>query len=55
MTRGAQREREKKRAEKRNEKHQKKGAGGNANERRERDAQIMKEKQAKSDAKKGDS
>lgn len=47
MTRGAQREREKVRAQKRNEKHKEKGAAGNANERRERDAEIMRQKQMK--------
>ena len=52
MTRGAQRERERARAEARNKKHEKKGATGNAQERRERDAELMRAKQAKADAKK---
>lgn len=47
MTRGAQRERERQRAQQRNEKHQKKGADGSAQDRRERDAEIMRQKQLK--------
>lgn len=47
MTRGAQRERERSRAQAREKKHEKKGVQGNATERRERDAQAVREKAAR--------
>lgn len=52
MTRGAQRDRERERAQARNKKHQVKGATGNAAERKERDAEVMRQKQAAADARK---
>jgi len=45
MTRGAQRERERLRAESKNAKHKPKGAEGDPNMRKERDAEIMRTKQ----------
>jgi hypothetical protein len=50
MTRGAQRERERARAESRDKKHTTKEAAGSATERRERDAQAVREKAARAAA-----
>lgn len=54
MTRGPQRERERERSQKKNEKKKDKGVkdSGNAKNRMEHDAEIMRQKQAKANASK---